>query len=44
MVAVQRGARVLSLPRHQVDGVGVGFPLARGCHALPVETVPDLLL
>ena len=31
-VAVQCGARLLVLPQHQVDSVGVGLPLVRGSH------------
>ena len=30
--AVQRGARGVFLPPPQVDGTGVGQPLARGSH------------
>ena len=30
--AVQRGARGVFLPPLQVDGVGVGLPLAHGSH------------
>ena len=38
--AVQRGARGVFLPPPQVDGTGVGQPLARGSHALAVDPHP----
>ena len=41
LAAAQHGSRAFVFPQSQVNRVGMGSPLPRGCHAELVNSVPD---